>query len=214
MKKIFTLVLVLCIAFASNAQSLSKGNYLVGGSLGFTKQRSTATGEETVKNNIFSLYPSVGKFYRNNKAVGVNLSYANSKSSDDSYKLDGYGIGLFLRQYLPLGKSFYLFAEEGAGFQSAKIEQEQPLFATHNSTKQSTVSIHLFPGISYSITKKMQVELALQNLINLGYQKQDQTNKPLNGGPETKSSTSAFYFLTQSGQTSLGNLSVGVRWVL
>jgi hypothetical protein len=54
--------------------------------------------------------------YNNNRAVGFSLSYNHLDYSLNDQKTNGYGAGVFLRQYKPLGKSFYLFAQEALNF--------------------------------------------------------------------------------------------------
>lgn len=213
MKKIFTLVLLLLGCLIGQSQ-LQKGNLMLGGTVSFNTQKNTNGFEDNVKQTFIGLHPSIGKFYRDNRVVGVNLSFSSRKNADDSYLYDTYGVGLFLRQYLPLGRSFNLFAEEGANFSRLKTEQDQPYQLYRSKLVQNALTVNFYPGIAYAITPKFQVELSLNDLLTIGYSHEKKHNIYTDGTPDKHITGNSFYFNTGLPGTNVGSLGFGLRWIL
>ena len=159
MKQIKLLTIaVLLIASTSHAQ-INKGVNALGGNLSFGTS-SIKNGNNSFTNTSLLISPSFMTAYKNNRAVGFNLSYQYSKSNYANQKTNGYGTGVFLRQYKPLGKGFYVFAQEALNFQYSKISPD-----TTNFINSKTISIAFTanPGIAYDLSKKVQLELLLFN---------------------------------------------------
>ena len=105
MKQIKLLTIaVLLIASTSHAQ-INKGVNALGGNLSFGTS-SIKNGNNSFTNTSLLISPSFMTAYKNNRAVGFNLSYQYSKSNNANQETNGYGAGVFLRQYKPLGKVF------------------------------------------------------------------------------------------------------------
>lgn len=213
MKKIFTLAIVLFCTIAVHAQSIQKGTIFLGGNIGFNQQSvDSDNNDKKIRSTTFSLNPSAGRFYRSNRMFGVNINYSHQKRSDDAQKSNYYGVGIFLRQYIPLGKSFYLFLEEGLFGQTGKQEENNPLVPYLRETKYTGADLYVYPGVAYNITRKFQLELSLNRLLSINYnrQKDDYQNQNVT----TKSTTTNFSFQSGAFDSSLGYLSLGLQWMI
>ena|SRR5215212_3840821 len=202
-------LLILLVLLTTCLSAQEKGQTLVGGSLGFNKTKSVNTESETKTTNIY-LSPSIGKFYRKNRLAGVNLYYQHSSHNDKKLNGDHYGLGFFLRQYQPLGKSFYLFAEEGingtAGRYSTTYSSN-----IYNKVKEQYANMYFFPGIAYGINKKLQLEIGMPELLTLGYSHQSSVSDNPSIG---KYSQSNLYLNTGFSESSLGYITFGMKWLI
>lgn len=169
MKKItlFSLGLVL-LSFVSNAQ-ISKGSILLGGGLSLS---SSKPDNNTYKSTGFTISPSAGIAIKENKVLGLQLSYGHSNFDNNNNPGDGhsnsYGASVFLRNYLSVAKNLYLFGQGQAGFGYNKSETIESINST-NTREQLNTSISLFPGLSYALTKRFQLEVFMSNLVQAGY---------------------------------------------
>jgi hypothetical protein len=206
--RIFTL-LVISIFIYSTSTAQQKGNVLVGGSIGFFEYDSDNFG--TVYDQTdFYLNPSVGKFYANNRMAGVNLIYGHSKFRD-SLSGNTLGAGVFLRQFKPLGKSFFLFAEEGLNGYKSKYNDYAGSPA-EIKTKEAAIYLNFYPGLAYAVNKNLWLELALPQLFSITYATRKFKNKTI---PEPNENNVKLFSVTSGlNNWSLGNLSFGVRWMI
>lgn len=206
--KFFTLTLiVLVIASIANAQ-IQKKTIQVGGSVGFSRS-STKNTTENAHSNSFNFSPSAGKFYAVNRLVGVNLSISRTTFSDKVRNWNFYGAGVFLRQYLPLGKSFYAFAEEGAGANFAKYKNYSG--TNLQSVKSSSGQVYFNPGLAYTLTKRLQLEVALPQLASISYTHYKMTDEI---SPLQNTTSDSFGLSTGLSQNVLGYLSFGMKWII
>jgi hypothetical protein len=197
---------ILCLAQFSEAQ-IKKGTILLGG------QISAFTTSSEIQLNDYraegiNISPSVGIAFRENLVTGLLGSYGimNSKSADQIDRT--YSAGAFIRKYLPLGHSFYLFGQSDLVFHHARSESE----STDNQRviRQNGVNLNLFPGIAYGIHKNLQLEMGLNKMITAGYNHIKDENTSL-AGTSTGYSRSA-YFSTNFSAAS--ELYVGFRVVI
>ncbi len=165
----FIILAFLCIALTRNtsfAQVTSKGNFLIGGTLGFSTATSSVEQDsdagsfegEGAQATQFNIAPNIGYFVANNIAVGVGLDYTFNETrepidfadpntdfleSNDSDLL----FGPFARFYLPLKANKFFFVETNLGFGSSSDE-----FETLNGRQtQSTNIFALGVGPGFSI---------------------------------------------------------------
>jgi hypothetical protein len=206
--KLFTLLAIL-ILINTTLSAQQKGNVLVGGTLGFFDYKSESQGTKNNQTDFF-LSPSLGKFYANNKMAGVNLSYYHSKFRD-SLDRNTFGAGIFLRQYQPLGKSFFLFAEEAINGYTSKYNDYYQAPARIKA-KENSVYLIFYPGLAYAISKKLQMEVALPQLVQVSYTKRKFKNTTV---PEPNEiSSSGFGITTGFSNWNIGYLSFGIRWLI
>jgi hypothetical protein len=213
MKK-FTLLALLIIAGCITVQAqIKKGSKLLGGGISFGFTESGITPNET-EYKTFSINPSIGFVTKDNQAVGFNLFFSRATTvvsghPQSDVKMNGYGGGVFLRRYLPLGKDFYLFGEGQANFSYAQTEQ-YPSPDVHSKQMQYSGSIVFYPGITYSIKNRIHLEAGLNNLLNFTYSRTE--NKVTTPLTENLSTTSGFNLSANVSNNS--PFSIGFRFVL
>ena len=206
--RIFTLFVITFFIY-STSFSQQKGDVLLGGTIGFFDFKSDHFG--TANNETdFYFNPSVGKFYTNNKMAGINLFYSHSKFRD-SLNGNSFGAGVFLRQFKPLGKSFLLFAEEGLNGRISRYNDYSGSPADIK-TKETNIYLNFYPGLAYSVSSSLWLELALPQLLSIDYSTRKFKNKTI---PEPNENNSkSFSISTGLTSWSLGYLSFGVRWLI
>ncbi|MGZ8545042.1 MAG: hypothetical protein ACXWV0_07080 [Flavisolibacter sp.] len=214
MKKftLFTLAFILGSFTLVQAQ-IKKGSKLLGGGIGFGMTESGTTPNET-EYKYFSINPSIGFVTKDNQAIGFNLFFNRnttivSGSPEDDVKTNGYGGGVYLRRYLPLGKSFYLFGEGQANFGYAQTDRYLAV-DVHYKQMQYNGGLSFYPGITYVIKNRIHLEAGLNNLINFSYSRTEQvTSTPTT---EMRSKTSGFSLSANVSNNSPFN--IGFRFVL
>lgn len=200
------------LSFCSHAQ-ITKGSVLLGGGIGAYKSK---TGDVPDQNNYhaWALYPAAGLAVKENTVVGLRLSYARSKSetkSPNDYSLqeqNGRGAGLFYRRYMPLGKRFYLFGDGAAYYSYTKNKNSLSTSATVQT--YNNIGVTLYPGVSFAVSKKMHLEIGLNNLVDLSY---GHTKTVYTANNTTTTATGNGFGFTTNVSTS-APLSVGFRLVL
>jgi hypothetical protein len=203
MKKIvffsFLFVVLSCFLHAQ----INKGSVLLGGNVGFSTTKAKDT---SLENNGVSVSPVVGIAVKQNLVVGLSFNYSHSKDNLNlnNYQSEGksYGAGVFVRKYVPLGKGFYLFGETGLNYQ----DYSGAYTYTYQKTelKVQSIGINLYPGVSYAISKKLQLEFGLPQLVTLGYSK---TRQIVNDATTQK--TNEVYFSASA--SSFSNFILGFR---
>jgi hypothetical protein len=157
----------LTIAVVSNAQ-INKGSIALGGNINFNSERSKYDNGFKETTISFLISPSLMISYNNNKAMGFSLTYNHARYSVLDQKSNTYGAGVFLRQYKPLGKGFYIFAQEALNFMYSKSNSLNDTVLVENKT--SSVMLTANPGLAYDLSKKVQLELLLfNNFLSAGY---------------------------------------------
>ena len=217
--KINLLVIFLFTSLLLNAQ-IKKGALFIGGDVSVygSKYKGTDPANQvTSQNNGFNFSPSLGWVVKDNVIVGGRLmaSFDNSKNQPLTYsaKANRIGAGIFMRKYLPLGKSFYLFGDGGLNAQSnySKQVQSPPMQqSVYTIQKGLAITVTVFPGLSYQVKKSLFIEAALNNLISLGYVRNNTEQSNQNGNIFKGVNNS--YNLS----SSLGNgvpLQLGMRWM-
>jgi hypothetical protein len=210
MQKIFYLSLVfLSASLVSNAQ-FKQGSLILGGDFNLNMQNSNTppgAGVSSRSGNL-GLSPSIGKAIKENLVLGIALSYSHnySKNTDtvepNQSSTDFYGGGIFLREYIPLGNRFYLFAHEQLGG-SYGVYSSQGVAYGH----VYTAALDIYPGIAYGICKKVQVEMDFQNLASVSYAHQKT-------GDGTGFDKSDQFAINTSLNNALDNFQLGFRFLL
>jgi hypothetical protein len=181
MKQKFLLSLVfVCTFIVSTRAQIGAGSLWLGGGIGFSQSKSDNTINQDQKTKSFNISPAVGKAIKENLIAGIRLGY--SKNTQESgianlndYKTtsQSYGGGIFLRKYVPVVNRLYIFGEGTASYYQNKETRDE----MYNSVKTSTESkgwstgLSFTPGVSYGITKKLQLETGFNSLFSIGYGK-------------------------------------------
>ncbi len=214
--KINLLFILLFSSSLLNAQ-IQKGAIFIGGDFSVNGNKATTTNPNNypAKNTALWISPSIGWVVKENIVVGGNLLlsyFQNEQQPTVTFnKGNRIGGGIWMRKYLPLGKSFYLFGNAGLSVQSIYNKYtivQQPYYSRE---KGYTVNAALTPGLSYQIKKSLFLELALNNLISLGFERKNMEEQNQNG--TVYKGTNESYNLA----TSLGGgipLQIGMRWII
>jgi outer membrane protein len=156
MKKLL-LVGALALFAAVNAQETStegfaKGSTFITGAVGFS---STSTGD--VKENQFTVSPSVGYFVTPNIALGARVGFDNATNDNGVTKaeLNTFTAGVFGRYYWMPASRFSIFAELGADYVNVSYDNG---VAGSSKSKANGFAAELAPGISYFLSSNFALE--------------------------------------------------------
>ena len=174
MKKAILPLLFVGISMAATAQ-IKKGSVLLGGQLSFSLAKNNV-GNPQVSDQDGGLYNlSVGKAIKDNSVIGLfggfghttNSYFNGTQITERMYK--NYQVGVFYREYKPLGKDFYLFGQADLSY--SRSTEKTVVSGTSGDVynKISGVNVGVTPGISHQLLKKLQVELKLPNIFSASY---------------------------------------------
>lgn len=209
-KHLFTLVVGSLLFSLTASSQISKGSVLLGGGISGGRGTSESNNQETV-NTSFTIHPAVGLAIKPNTVVGLRLSYGRSTSEqeggtpENKQESNHAGAGFFYRRYMNLSQKFYLFGEGAVYYNQAKQETRTPWQQSDYSA--SSVGVNFYPGVAYAVTRKMHLEVGLNNLLDISYNRSE--TKSLSG---SESKASGFSFSTNVSTSA--PLTVGFRFVL
>jgi len=169
-------ILCLLIAGVPVFAQISKGTSTIGGSISLTHQKSDYTidprysnGPAEYKETSLIISPGYGYFITNNFCIGANLAASFSKGTDivtgpDLHHKDrSFGIGPFLRYYIPLDSKLYVYAATSATRLWTRSTSEQSgtngIFTS--SEKNKSLAWDMGIGVSYFINPNAAVETGL-----------------------------------------------------
>lgn len=165
-KILLAFAIFFCAATITNAQ-INKGRFLLGGSASYnsgTNEQYSPQKYESLNTNI-----QFGKVVKDNTVEGIILSYGYSKNISVT-KSNQFSAGVFYRKYKTLANNFYFFGEGDAVYSNSTATSGQFQIGSNGYKNFSNGGIISFtPGISYSVCKRMQMELLMPNLISLSY---------------------------------------------
>ena len=165
-KILLPIIIILFATTAANAQ-INEGRYLLGGNVSYNSQKNPQGSGV----NYESFYSDIqfGKVIKDNTVAGIIASYSFSNNGPTN-KSNQFSAGVFYRKYKPLAKNFYFFGEVDALYNHSN--QTNGIFqigndATRNFSNGGSVSF--IPGISYSVCKRLQIELSMPNIASISY---------------------------------------------
>jgi hypothetical protein len=204
------LFLFACLFINSFVQAqIKKGTILLGGNISASssKTETSTTIPSEQKSRGINISPSLGFTIKENLILGGGVNYGYSSSTEQSFKRtnNNYGANLFLRKYLTLEKGFYLFGE-GSAFVNKANTEDKNSGTISSSNKFLTVGLNFNPGVSYAVNNRFHLEVGLNNLGYISYQKQKYTS-----GSNTSKTNS---FSLGSNLSGSSPLSVGFRFLL
>lgn len=172
--KSIVLITLTFFLFASGARAqINKGAVLLGGNLSFHKNKYKYPSSTSSEPSILNLNPSAGFVVRDNKVIGVNLTYGHSRN-----RYDRYGAGVYYRSYHTLAKNFYLFGQVNAGYNHFKQESSTG-FDTKEVSRTNSIGVDIFPGIAFAASKRFHLEVSMNNLVGMDfYQTVRETTSP------------------------------------
>ena len=206
MKQRFLLsLLFVCSLVVTTRAQINKGATWLGGQVSYSQSSDKTEGSPvTNKTSGFSVSPAIGKAVKDNLVVGVSAAYHHSKGKSGSTttsKYDSYGGGVFIRKYVPVPviSQLYLFGDARV-YVNRAIEKG---YASSGNLKNKywDAGISVTPGISYGVTKNIQIETGVYSLFSARYQKTDKKN---NSGESKNSSFGAGFSLDNNSPLYIG----------
>jgi hypothetical protein len=176
MKQLHTFLFIAILLSATTSHSqIQKGATFLGGDLSLgTQWIKNENPDSKYSSDAITVVPVFGKAIRENVILGGDLRYSHGKveshtSPGSEETGNAYGAGVFVRKYYFLGKSgFSVFAQGRFGFLYSKTEYNNGTSIADSKTYN--YSINAYPGISYSISRKFQLETGVGNFLSLSYQ--------------------------------------------
>lgn len=182
MKKVLLSASLVAATFMASYAQISAGTIAIGGTLGFStsggktkvKSNGTTTSTDKPKTTSFSILPNVSYFLSDKLALGLALGYNGSTTS----KYDGtnnvnlktkdglFVVNPYAKYYIGLGEKTYflLQGELALGFGSSKgqrFDNASNSVVDDNPTKRTIVGLGVLPGILFTPSEKIGLELML-----------------------------------------------------
>ena len=194
MKQNLLLLFVITFLSGTVTAQFPKGSMFIGGQISGGKSENTGMDQ-----SHFSITPAIGSAIKQNLFLGADLTYGKTRYKNTvgpESKGEGYGAGIFLRQYIPISKRFFFFAQGRAGYFHERNKNTSGTFLTTSTIRGG--SLTLYPGISFALGKILHIETGFNNLAVVSYS--SSTSKQT-GFPDQKSTN--FAFSTSVGATNL-----------
>lgn len=168
--KVFLVGLFTFFCFGLSAQVFVGGNVGFNGHNNETKDGATIT-EKTSSYN-FSLSPEVGKFFSERLAAGVELSLLLSGQKtgvnpESNGKAFGVAVSPYLRYYTIKWNKFSVYGQGNIGMSFNRTSSESG-GTTTEGPKITRSYMEIYPGLSYDISEKFELETSL-NFFSFGY---------------------------------------------
>jgi hypothetical protein len=196
---------------------IKKGSVFLGGDIGGSTQTTKRNGTKVGSQDGFTILSVFGKAIRENLILGgeAGFSLYNNKNNDlnpgtnSKQKNNSYQAGVFVRKYKLIGKSgFSMFLQGRLGFYYLSNEYSSSYQAT-DKIKRYTTGISAYPGISYTVSKRLQLETGFNNLLNLNYFTE---NREIGGSLGYTDKTNGIGF--SSSINNISSLYLGFRLLL
>lgn len=177
MRKFTFLFLIASLIFAVTTEAqIKKGSVFLGGDIGGATQTTKRNGTEVNSQNGLTISPVFGKAIKENLILGTDAGFSSYKNNNNpnlstftGQKNNSFGAGIFIRKYKPIGKSsFSIFLQGRFGVNYNSIEYTG-LAPNFDKTKRYNIGIYAYPGVSYTISKRLQLETGFNNLLGLNY---------------------------------------------
>jgi hypothetical protein len=214
----FQIFLALLFLSCTLNGQIKKESVLLGGQISYGKNDYGIRGlNQKYKNGTFAI--SVGKAYRENKVIGINIGYSPTRQYNYYDGVDTsnvfsnrYEFGVFFRDYKKLAKDLYFFSQLDGIFTTSKQTQRYKSASSDRESTQRGGSLSFTPGISYQVYKKVQFEISLPNILFMRYA----VTRPLHQVAQGNSrKQEEFTFSSNfSNSSPLGYLGAGFRVIL
>ena len=141
MRKSLTFILLFIFASSLVSAQTSKGNFLIGGGLGFSTSKTKTTVEVsglddeigTTTNLTTDFIPKIGFFFADNLAGGVQMEFTSlrTKTENETNNSTKLLAGPFLRYYIPLNdESMAIFFEANFGLGNTSVGEDGTTVST------------------------------------------------------------------------------------
>lgn len=219
-KILLSITLFFCISSSINAQ-VDSGKIFLGGNIGYSNSNINTQSSNNYKNENFGSTILLGKVLKNRSIAGVILSYSNSNNhaagypDSNFYRTNQVNAGVFYRKYKMLSKDFYLFWETDLSYSHITYKQGFNQNGSYNSTSNYNGGIFsFFPGLSYPLCNKMQIELLIPNLLSASFYRTSSVNSQGIPTVTTKEKGSTFSVSTNLNSNLLYSFGIGFKLFL
>lgn len=168
--KRFLLLATCTLALISISQAqITKGTVLVG-----TDAHYRSADVPGKKKEHYQFTPSIGYTFKDNQVAGLTLGYGHLEKNEAGAigSSNTYIAGLFYRRYFHLIKGLHVYGQASADYAYSHAKTSYPT-DYHTTTRQSTVSLGIYPGLSYQVHKRIHLEVAWRYLPTLNYNRID-----------------------------------------
>ncbi|MEO7048173.1 MAG: hypothetical protein ABI091_22940 [Ferruginibacter sp.] len=210
-KFLLPIALIFFTATVANAQ-INEGRYLLGGSVSYIKVKNlpySVSKSESFYSNI-----QFGKVIKDNTVAGIIASYGSSKNEPGNTS-SNFSAGIFYRKYKSLAKNFYFFGEGDLVYSHSKSTYEnfQPVSDVTRSTSNGA-GISFVLGISYSLCKRMQIELSMPTLASISYGSIKTETQYISPNTTTTEKGNSFSANVNLNSNLLSNFGIGFKFFL
>lgn len=201
------------ILFGLSDAQIKTGTLYLSGRADFSQEKNNNT---EIKNQDFSITPTVGVFVAPNLAIGTGIGYAENRReyidifSWVSYeytkyksviKMNAFIAAPFIRKYWTLSDNLYFFGQLEAPIQIGKrtveVQKDHTTMVgtysqyTSNEQKYTSFGVNVKPGVDYFISKNWTIEATIGEFgyNNMKIKDQEKGTDDLNFGLNLSSVT-------------------------
>lgn len=173
LKHLLAFIIFCAASFTTKAQ-IGKGSVWLGGAIGFNSSKNDNNTAPDSKKQSFTATPGIGIAIKDNTVAGVDITYGHSKQENDESgiterKTNTYGLGVFVRRYVPVISRLYIFGQARAGYSFQKVDDI--IGSGKSKTESWNTGLTFNPGVSFAVNNKIQLETGLNNLLYVQYSK-------------------------------------------
>ena len=202
---------IILIALFSVFYVCSNAQVFVGGTFGFNTSGGSIRNGNTTTDKMsaygFNLMPLAGKFLNEKFAAGIGLNISLTGSTNPGNpeivsRSSSFGFVPFVRYYAITFNKFSVYGQGNVGF-SISGSSTKVGGTSADGPRTNTLSLNVFPGLSYDLNEKLSLETSL-SFFNLGYYYSTATSAAINDR------TSSFNIGGGLGNLfTIGNIKVG-----
>lgn len=194
MKKALFILTMVASSFVATAQ---KGNWYVGGVVGFASNTSKdASGFKTI-NSSWAFGPEGGTFLKDDIQLGLALGLGGSSSKNDSKTITtstNFGPTVYIRKFFKITDNFSTFAGFYLNYANGKTTDYT--FTPSTESTSSSVGLRLGVGVAYALSPRFT---AVGQYGLMGYQ----TTSFKTGGNSNGSESSFNFGVNTVGSSTL-----------
>lgn len=222
MKKSLHLSVLSCFLFLFSSAQFNPGQKMISGQLSFNSGKSTdnITPGNYQKNNTATLSFSFSKFRTPQRLLGFGVLYSYMNSTYNSAPFSSQNItnhvgSLFAEiiQLQPLAKKLFLSFNGTGGI---NYNRSKTNYSTGGGMKSSGYGVYVSGGMGlwYHLNNRFVLTGNISNLLNASYAFGKTENSASSGGSVVIGNAHNFSFSTGLNGFSLGNFSIGARYLL
>lgn len=206
---------LICFFSQTNAQ-IKKYSIFLGGNVSFSsiKYKIDVPQDDPKKQKTIMIQPIIGKAIKENLVLGIyfGFAYLNSDNlgSTIATKSTSYAGAVFIRKYKPLGYGFSLFGQT-----DLYLLHETRIYERDIETEKIQgpgIGITIYPGLSYSVNKKLQLETGFNELFSIGFSRENRLVKSKDDRVIAQST--ANFFSAATSLNNIVNFSLGFRLLI